>query len=167
MKLEEIAKTSDGLSFTQNAERWILYDADEPATRTRFTVAHELGHLLLGGDYIGNTPQHLRISALEQTLAIETLANRFAADLLVPSCVLWGLQLTFVEQVASICNISIATAKIRWKRLQQLRLHDALLRQKTGKGCFLSSPLERQVFNQFKPYIIECQVTRQSLTNPF
>ncbi len=65
----------------------ILVNSDQPRERERFTIAHELGHLLLGHpdlrgegafvDYIGR-----------RFMPVEVQADMFAAELLVPAAML-------------------------------------------------------------------------------
>lgn len=47
------------------------------------------------------------------------------------------------EQIAAVCNISREAAQIRAERMEVLR----------KRGKFLTSPLERKVYQQFKNYI--------------
>lgn len=56
----------------------ILYNPFEPNYRIRFTIAHELGHYLLGhgSSNRGNARSNMQ--------TIEVQANRFAAELLMP-----------------------------------------------------------------------------------
>lgn len=67
----------------------------------------------------------------------------FAARVLAPACVLWGLGLHTPEEIASACNISFSAAQVRAKRMDEL-----YRRQK-----FLTSPLEKQLFERFFDYI--------------
>ncbi|HVB21550.1 MAG TPA: XRE family transcriptional regulator [Ktedonobacteraceae bacterium] len=60
---------------------YVLINSDKPRTRRRFTIAHELGHLVLGHLHEGEM-------VLDETLNAshphETEANAFAAGLLMP-----------------------------------------------------------------------------------
>lgn len=147
LHLEPVAHRSDGFSFTWEQERWILFNADMPITRRRFTAAHELGHLLMH-----QNKECISQGDISASLA-EWQANRFAADLLAPACVLWGMGVTNASEIASICAISCKAAQLRMKRLEQLRKRDQFRRQETGKGVFLLSPLERRVYEQFQDFI--------------
>ncbi len=69
----------------------------------------------------------------------------FAARLLAPACVLWGLRLHTWEEMADVCAISKPAAINRAARMEEL-----YRRQK-----FLTSPLEQRVYEQFKPFIDE------------
>lgn len=57
---------------------------NHPVTRRRFTIAHELAHLILHKDLIGDgiTDDALLRSGLSNK--VEAEANRFAADILMP-----------------------------------------------------------------------------------
>lgn len=106
-----------------------FYNADSIKERQRYSIMHELGHYLLGhSDYSEEN---------------EYQAERFAIDVLAPACVLWGLNLHSAEDIARVCNISITSARIRADRMEVLY----------KRNMFLSHPLERQVFNQFKNFI--------------
>lgn len=119
----------------------ILYDAqngailavhpDESAQRKRYTILHELGHYLLG---------HLDSDMQPE---MEYAADRFAADVLMPACVLWGLQLHTADDIARVCNVSQTAAQRRSERM-------AVLYQ---RNMFLTHPLERQVYQQFQDFI--------------
>ena len=68
---------------------WVIYvNSDEPETRQRFTIAHEIGHLHLHSDVIGDHTDFYRKSELkdytEDQLEMERQANKFAAALLMP-----------------------------------------------------------------------------------
>lgn len=74
---------------------------------------------------------------------IEQAANVFASRLLAPACVLWGCGVQSAEDIEQLCDISRAAAEFRWTRMQEL-----YRRQR-----FLTSPLERLVYDQFADYI--------------
>ena len=76
---------------------------------------------------------------------MEQAANRFAADLLAPACVLWGLDLHRPEDIAQVCKISIQAARFRAERMEILYQRDK----------FLLHPLERAVYQQFEPFLRE------------
>ena len=158
--MERVCRVSDGLSFAWNRELYILYNSDRPSRRIRFTIAHELGHCLLHhGKAVCSKPL-LRVNVCQDARALERQANTFAADLLSPACVLWGLGITTAGEIASHCDISMEAGKIRLDRLQKLIKRDAMLRQTRGQGCLLRSPLEQRVYTQFLPYIEAMRVNR-------
>lgn len=130
-----------GVSFLAG-DRWcIIYNDTAAKRRTRFTIAHELGHILLGHP-LKDGGQYNRTFDKDRP-QVESEADVFAARVLAPACVLWALDLHTAEEISERCDISLAAAAIRAERMQILR----------KRGMFLTSPLERQVYEQFKQWI--------------
>ena len=50
LKLESLMKTSDGFTVVLNDRYIIFYDDTQLPARIRFTLAHELGHIILERD---------------------------------------------------------------------------------------------------------------------
>ncbi|MEZ3454296.1 MAG: ImmA/IrrE family metallo-endopeptidase [Oscillospiraceae bacterium] len=119
----------------------IIVNDNESVNRIRFTIAHELGHYLLG--HLGSDITNLNRGYDSIKPIQETEADIFASRLLAPACVLWGINAQTVEQISEVCGISYAAAKIRAERMEVLR----------KRGKFLTSPLERKVYQQFENYI--------------
>ena len=133
-----------GCSLVDRQGTWtIIFDDAETLGRVRFTIAHELGHILLGHELEAGFGHFRKIS--EGKTATETQADEFAARLLAPACVLRGLEAYTTEEIAKICGISRKAAEYRAERMKILRERDK----------FLTSPLERRVFENFKPWIEE------------
>ena len=122
-----------------DGEIYILTDVSQSAARRRFTIMHELGHYLLG--HLGDTPLSRSRSSVRPEE--EQAAERFAADILMPACVLWALDIHAAEDIARLCNVSDAAAKSRAERMEVLY----------QRNKFLLHPLERQVFQQFQRFI--------------
>ena len=135
---------TDGYSTMVDGEMYIVIREGMNLGRTRFTVAHELGHILLG--HVGTyTLVNREMSSTDNP--IEREANVFASRLLAPACVLWGCGATTAGDIAELCGISQRAAEIRAARMVELIRRDK----------FLSSPLERQVYEQFLPFIYSRQ----------
>lgn len=136
----ELSEDEKGHSYSRDNELVIIYDDTDPKTVMRFTIAHELGHIFLGHN-------------LENpTLSMENEANVFASRLLSPACVLWALDLHTHEEIAKICDISNKAAKIRAERMEILYERDK----------FLTSPLEKQVYENFKEFINRQKISPKS-----
>ena len=121
-----------GLLRTIEGKPRILIDSSHSRQRQRYTIAHELGHYLLG--HLDGVP------ASEER---EYAAERFAADLLMPACVLWGLDVHTAKEISELCNVSIRAAQIRAERMEVLY----------QRNKFLLHPLERKVYAQFGDFI--------------
>lgn len=132
--------SENGASILKNDKWYIIIDDENTIQRCRFTVAHEFGHIFLGHSL--REGYHARTIDKERPL-VESEADIFASRLLAPACVLWGLKLHSAEDIAKVCNISITAAKIRAERMSVLY----------ERGKFLTSDLERKVYEQFKDFI--------------
>jgi Zn-dependent peptidase ImmA (M78 family)/transcriptional regulator with XRE-family HTH domain len=70
----------DGISVAQGDFKLIMVNTETPATRRRWTIAHELGHLVAGDT------QDLRVDYnIYRRSPEEQRANSFAANLLLPA----------------------------------------------------------------------------------
>lgn len=133
-KVLKLAPHESGRSI-YDGKRWaIIYDEEDTPQRCRFTIAHDLGHIFLGHSTKG------AYSAEE-----ETAANVFASRLLAPACVLWALEIHSAQEIKELCDISLTAASIRAERMKVLY----------ARNKFLTSDLERQVYEQFQPFILE------------
>lgn len=140
--LEAQCDISDGFTVRSGNRCYVFYNMEQPPGRVRFTIAHELGHVLLGHLGDGELTVYNRESSSEDALEEHT-ANVFASRLLAPACVLHALGAVTPEQIAAVCDISMAAARFRAGRMGMLE----------QRGKYGSSPLERQVLAQFQPYI--------------
>lgn len=131
---------NDGFSTIINDQPRIFVSEDCIPTRQRFTCAHELGHILLG--HVGRYELVNREPDPGDN-PIEQAANVFASRLLAPACVLWALDTRTPEEIAALCQISYQAATFRAERMKLLY----------ERGRFLSSPLERKVYEQFADFI--------------
>ena len=121
-----------------NGWKWIIiYDDLQPTVVSRFTIAHELGHIFLGHHlaYI----KYSEIHEFQNSGKAEEQANAFAQRLLCPACVLWGLNLHTAEEIAQYCRVPPEIATLRAQRMKTLY----------QRGKFLTDPLEQAVYNNF------------------
>lgn len=93
----------------------------------RFTAAHEVGHLLRG--HVGSwswvsedgTEHHITERGMKYK-QMEQEADDFAAEFLMPQCVLLALGVTEAEEIARLCNVTypdaLRTAKLIKQRVR-------------------------------------------------
>lgn len=137
-----VLKNECGRSY-YNGEKWaIVYDDSMPCTAIRYTLAHELGHIFLGHPLSKKKYMSMG-NGIYKAECSERQADYFAERLLCPACVLWALELESAEQIAELCQVELSVAERRYKRLEELR----------KKGKFLTHPLERELLENFIPYI--------------
>lgn len=129
-----------GATFYANSTWYIVFSDRISVQAQRYTIAHELGHIFLGHSLVDG-----KYGRTFATSPEEYQAERFAIDILAPACVLWGLNLHSAEDIARVCNISMTSATKRARRMEELY----------RRNMFLSQPLERQVYQQFRRFISE------------
>ena len=98
-------KGNDGFALRMKERIFIFYNNRCPAGRIRFTLAHELGHVLLG--HVQERFPAARDEAAEQQ------ANIFASRLLAPACVLRALEVETPEALMTLCGLSRKAAEVR------------------------------------------------------
>ncbi len=156
--IASIAKTS-GIRIIKNSSVWLLednengrslyingvwhivYNDSSPTAMTRYTIAHELGHILLGHETA--TVKYTNTKSFKTSSSAEDQADMFAKRLLCPACVIWALELSSAEEIAKYFYVDIDTATERCKRIKVLN----------KRGKYLTDDLERQVFEHFRDYI--------------
>ncbi len=131
-----------GRSFYDGGEWIIVYDDSKSAEISRYTIAHELGHIFLGHE-LKLINSSFSGMVFEEKAKSEKQADMFAVRILCPACVLWGLNLSSAEEIASFCRIDSSVAKKRAKRMQTLY----------KRQMFLTCEEERIVFDKFKGFI--------------
>ena len=141
-----LADSDKGVTFkTPEGKFCILLNPADSIPVRRYTTAHELGHIYLNHPmYDGRYGRTFGVqNAVAQDHSIEYQAERFAIGILAPACVLYGLGIHTAEDIAKVCNISLSSARIRAERM-------SILYQRKK---FLTSPLERKVFEAFEDFI--------------
>lgn len=149
--LEPYTLDNDGFALAIGGRGFIFYDESKTPQRQRFTIAHELGHIINGD--VGPIPTKRNREPSENDDSIETYANIVAARIMSPSCVLWALKVSSPQEIEQLCFVSPQAAYWRYKRLVLLYEREREWISKYGKSCFLQSPLEQQVFHNFEAYI--------------
>ncbi len=137
---------SDACSNWSEGRPYIFLTADKNvAMRSRFDLAHELGHLVL---------HHIEKGALKNTgtlKAIEKEANHFAGAFLLPRET-FGRQivstsLDYFIQLKKVWKVSIAAMIYRCKDLEILSENQTsyLWRQLAAKGMRTNEPMDREL----------------------
>ncbi len=147
----------DGFSFYDKGEGLYVCVINENIPyepRRRFTLAHELGHILLGHLDSSNIPDE----------AIEQEADDFASELIAPSTVLHFCGVSSPREIATLCGLSDTAAKIKFEQLSALRKKDER-NYRSGQGCvFLSTDEKIKCFNKFTGFISSYITRRQYIS---
>lgn len=110
----------DGIVINSNEEKSIHVNEDQIYQRQRFTIAHEIGHIVLHHDMEANYEMvDYRTSGGEFSQK-EFEANSFAAALLMPKekvTQVWN-DLRDVDDVADVFQVSKRAASIRLMNLE-------------------------------------------------
>lgn len=135
--VNELLPAECGKAYFDGIGWIIIYDDAQPVSVSRFTLAHELGHIFLGhGLKCGQRPN---MSEFTAGMKSEMQADMFAERLLCPSCVLWKMGISAADEIAGYCRVPYEVARRRAERMKELYRRDR----------FLTSPLERKVFSNF------------------
>jgi len=141
--LTGVASVSDGFTVLNHGEVHVFFDDTILRYRIRFTLAHELGHIICG-HLTPATPITMRNKEPSgDDPPEEVQANTFASRLLAPACVLHELKAYSADEIADICQLSTKCSKVRARRMAELVQRDR----------FYTDPLERQVYKQFEQFI--------------
>lgn len=129
----DIDEKSANLAGKVNHENKIIYiNPHDSPQRQRFTLAHEVGHIVLHNDGTAEQKEHCRredirndelniYSVKEQ----ETQSNFFAACLLMPATKfkeIWELTSSNIDKIALYFNVSRLAASVRANSLGLLEM---------------------------------------------
>ena len=109
----------------------IFYDDLINKGSQNFTLAHEIGHIVLK-HYLQEMPA-----------TMEKEANMFAARLLMPMCVLHECKVETPEDIQNMCSVSNTAARYRFARLQIVK----------QRNKFYMDSTELKVKEQFDKFI--------------
>ena len=131
-RLGSLCENNDGFAAFIGDQWYIFYNESlQPRARIRFTLAHELGHFLLGHELKTTPSDNGSVGFTEENVkkkrksSLESEADMFAHRLLAPACVLWGLSISDAEDIASLCGLCLPEAGERARRMKQGKGHGA------------------------------------------
>jgi hypothetical protein len=114
-----IRYAASGLTVTRfnppDNEYLIIYNNHQPLDRIRWTISHEIGHIVLG-----------HLTGAPTFTDMESEANYFAREPLAPLAVLDELDIRSASKIAEVCEISKIAAKyiaegFRWRDRDKAR----------------------------------------------
>lgn len=140
-RVRDLSPGENGKSYFDGKNWIIIYNDQNPTELSRVTVAHELGHIFLGHELL--YVKYVNVREFQRKPKAEQQADMFAQRLLCPACALWALDICTPEQIAKYCKVDENIAVIRAKRMELLY----------ERNKFLTSPLERELYDSFRPYI--------------
>ena len=108
-----------GFTIEMQGKFIIFYDDLISEGSQNFTLAHEIGHIVLK-HYLQEVPA-----------SMEKEANMFAARLLMPMCVLHECKVETPEDIQNLCSVSNTAARYRFERLQIVKQRNKFYIDKT------------------------------------
>lgn len=120
----------------------ICYNADYPNPVIRWSLMHEIAHIVLG--HISSDVPNLTRVRSEQRSMFEQEAQGFARRVLCPSIVLHDCNATEPYEIMKLCGISHEAAVYRSQYIKELEL----------RNRWRIYPLERAVEEQFRIFIL-------------
>lgn len=140
-----LSPNQNGLAVLSKGKFYIIYNEKDNLQERRFTVAHEIGHILL--EHLFSSP------ASQQEKEIrEQEADIFATLLLAPICVIRALKLQTPEEIQSVCNIPY----------QYIQWYLEFIKSNLGKFSVQNiNDLENKTYKQFQLYINNFNINKR------
>ena len=135
--VDDLLPGENGKAYFDGKWWRIIYNDLNSTELSRFTIAHELGHIFLGHEL--TYAKYVQACEFTTRPKSEEQADQFAIRLLCPACILWGLNLHTPDEIAKFCKVDMKIASIRAKRMEELY----------ARKKFLTHPLEQEVFSNF------------------
>jgi len=118
VKLIRGSKTKFVIYLASDPDPDSPYDEQTIKRRQYFTLAHELGHILLHGRYLLNSHANMQIIPDEVAGIMEVEAHWFASRLLMPNYVFRSIVDLIPDQLADKCDVNITPATKRLRNLE-------------------------------------------------
>lgn len=135
---------NDGFVFWSKADQCyiICYNSDLPPTTCRWTVMHEIAHIVLG-HVTPEAPPLTRVRKIEHP-RFEREADGFVRRVLCPSIVLHDCKAFEVSDIIKLCGISKEAANYRSDYIKKLEI----------RNKWRTDPFEVEVEKQFRLFIL-------------
>lgn len=147
-ELEPFVSENDGFCTAIQNNYIIFFNPEtENKAQKNFTIAHELGHIVLGhlleeNDACKNSTTVWNNNADEPNY-LERSANIFASRLLAPACVLKEIGIRSAREIHLLCEMPLEFSVKRAKRMEELYARDK----------WYLNPLEQKAIEQFRDFI--------------
>ena len=158
VEVDELGLGLDGLSYRRDDFRLALVTSSAPPTRQRFTMAHELGHLL-AGDADGVRIDRDVMAPGTRRDHVEMRANAFAAAFLMPAQ-LFGAPVDQHRFVRLLGELTVSPSALAW-RLFSLGLIDEETRRRWGDTSLRAAALHGGWLDELR-----ARETEQGTTRP-
>lgn len=151
---------NDAFTYKKDGDFIIFYDEELNQSELRVALLHEVGHILMGhmeypnDSFDGEFTTFNKLSEKEKDV-VEEAAYDFALKLLAPASVLWALKIKSASRLEELCDLPKKYARKRLERMKELYQREKVFLATKGKTCFLQSPRERAVYENFKEFIEE------------
>ncbi len=137
-----------------NGEKWIIvYNDRNDVPISRFAIAHELGHILLG--HVKTYAKYATIEDIGIKPKAENQADTFALRLLCPACILMELDLRTPEGISTFCRVPT-----HWTQKRSDRMKELYKRNK-----FFTNNLEIEIHKNFNIYLSAIKQQKNELTH--
>lgn len=126
--------SKDGFTVYKNDRFIIFYNMEQPHNRVRFTIAHEIGHIILNHHF---TSKNNLLCFDDYTFekALENEANIFARNILMPTFILKELPVLTPYVLSNEFIVSEEAAQVRLNWLE----HDCIKNKYENIDVFWSS----------------------------
>lgn len=129
-KYVRVNESIDGCMVYMGSKRLIIFNEKAYPARIRWTIAHEIGHVLLN-HHIDDKSYPVK----------EAEANYFAEQLLMPLAVLDKLGVKTAKAIAKTCDVSMQAAKYR--------KYDFARRYNNPKAMYSNTYYDIRILKQF------------------
>lgn len=128
----------------------IVYDNKiKPRERINWTIAHEIGHIVLNHFSELNGIQNEDFVIFEDEI-MELEADYFASQLLASPVILSYLKVNNIQQIEYLCGITSSAANGRLKHLERWKSYNRI------------SEKEEKLLEHFNPFLKELKTTKNS-----